>query len=207
MLCGLALVPNESMRKDIVSFRNNNAQLISGPELGLEQNIPHLSIVQCPFSPEALTSEVAEEILDAFGAKKIAPGCLTYLAYQPKAWVFANVVHDAFLDDLQDAAMQVLKSKIQTQEIELGKDFSGYSKRQVAYYARYGYRYLREEFSPHITLGRTVDHQEFVAPELVRSFAKELAGREFTYERLAFYRAGESGVFAEELAAVELDQN
>lgn len=204
MLCGLALVPNEITKKDIVNFRQENSHLISGPELGLNINIPHLSIVQCPFNPEILTKSVAERILQEFGTNKFNQGCFTHLAYQPDAWIFANVVHDFQLDELQNAAMKVLEPKINIQEINLDKDFSGYSKRQVAYYARYGYRYLREEFTPHITLGRTVNNNDFVAPELVKNFAVTLAGINFSYDRLAFYRAGDSGVFAEELASVSI---
>jgi len=54
-LYGLALVPCLSDIAAIIDFQHRARRLIGGPVLSTETNLPHVSILQCPFRKEDLT--------------------------------------------------------------------------------------------------------------------------------------------------------
>lgn len=204
MLCGLALLPSQEASEALIDFRNEMSSYIGGPKLGLTENLPHVSVIQCPFDPDQLTSDEIESILESFSFNSAMKGTFSVATYQPVGWIFADVVHDRWLDLLQGHALDHLKELIADDEINLEKTFSGYSDKQIAYYSRFGYRYIGEEYRPHVTLGRTLDGERRLAPEVVRAFSKKLAGLDFSFTRLAFYEAGESGTFSREIAGINI---
>ena len=200
---GLALLPDEEMTGRLIALQGRHEEELGGPALGVKKNLPHVSILQCPFVEERLTEALLEELREM--VEQSAPAAvLSHVSYQPVGWVFANLVRDPWMSRLQADALSLLEPFIDGGRIDTSKDFTGYSKQEVAYYSRYGYRYLFEEFRPHFTIGRTRSGSTGVSAELQKDFLKHFAGSEVRFRKLAFYQAGNHGAFARPLAEVGL---
>ena len=88
-LFGFALLPNIEIQKEIISFRKRFPNTFEGPMLSLSENLPHISILQCPFSENIPIKDIIENT----NSKYQLPITLTWdkLIYQPVGWVFANI--------------------------------------------------------------------------------------------------------------------
>lgn len=206
MLCGLAVLPCRRDQSRLIDFQKEHRDLLSGPELGLSENLPHVSVFQSQFDREDLSENILETVRAEalLSGKEKLTSVLTSVGYQPDNWAFVHVGCEDWMIDLQRSAISSLGDLIRADEIDLEKDFGGYSKQEAAYYGHYGYRYVGSEFRPHFTIGRTPKGQDYVPSSVVCNFAKKLAGIDVAFERLAFYEAGESGAFARTLAEVDL---
>lgn len=205
MLCGLALLPNQELQQRLIDFQSKYESLLTGPRLGLTQNLPHVSIFQSQLNPHELKesdlSEVLSNTFDDFSNP--FETTLTCAAYQPEYWAFANVVKYDWMVALQRSSVRLLNDRILREDIDLHKDFGGYSKQQVAYFAHFGYRYIEEEYSPHFTIGRT-NRVPFLEPVIQEAFSQELAGTAVQFTKLAFYEAGPSGSFARAIHSIDI---
>lgn len=208
-LTGVALLPQASTLKQIVEFRREHASDIAGPVLGMERNLPHTSILQCPFDETALTPGLLaelnarwSEILDGL----VPAAELGQVYYQPTGWMFIDIPAPSWIRAVQRAFLNLMDRFIDRSAIACKTDYTGYTEAEKANYERFGYRYVGTSFRPHITLGRTTGRcAQEISPHVVASFDKQLAGQRFRYERIAFYRAGEFGALAEVIA--EADQS
>ena len=185
---GFALLPREGIQRLLVDFRREHSDEIAGPALGMDSNLPHTTLLQCPYQPD----------LDYLGFLQLARGpvasSFVEVCYQPVGWVFARVARTPELVALQGALLEATTPLIDTSRIDRSKDMRGYSERERMNYLAYGYRYLKEQYRPHVTLGRTACGRESVSAELVDDFRRKLTGTPVVFDRLAFYEAGEFGV-------------
>lgn len=202
-LTGIALLPPPEVRQAIVDFQHENADCIDGPELGMDENLPHTSILQCPFDEAlnrgALLAHLAGHIRqgDAFMQ-------LGHLYYQPSDWIFGALENRQWLFDLQMVALQLSEVHIDRSRISQ-RTQPGLTIEEQVSYERYGYRYVGSCYRPHITIGRTPNRTESLPEGLAGRFADSgLVGMTFEPAAIAFYRAGESGSFAESLAWLDL---
>jgi len=211
-LFGLALVPCSADIAAIVDFRRRAGHLIAGPMLGSTINLPHVSILQCPFQEEALTQPLLDSIAESWFAKRncsTVVGQFGSLHYQPVEWVFGMIVPipmsadiSPWCADLQKLALDRMERFIDTTQIDTTRDTSQYTSCEREAYLRYGYRYVGDTFCPHVTLGRTVGNPSSLCPELLCIYDESLAERHLTFDQLVFYRAGEYGVLAEIVQSV-----
>lgn len=203
---GLALLPDEELAERLVAFQERHEKELDGPTLGMEENLPHVSILQCPFVKEHLTETLLGEIRDMLEQPN-PTAVLSHVSYQPVGWAFANLVKEPWMSRLQADALPLLEMFIDSGKIDTSKDFAGYSRQEVAYYSRYGYRYLFEEFRPHFTIGRTSSGSTSVSAALQKDFLKYFAGVAVRFRKLAFYQAGAHGAFARSLAEIDLQSS
>ncbi|MFF7339439.1 hypothetical protein ACFZAT_19095 [Streptomyces sp. NPDC008163] len=81
---------------------------------------------------------------------------------------------------------------------DTAQDMSHFTDAERASYARFGYRYTGEAYTPHLTLGRT---DEETALALARSGPGRTAvPRTWLFDRLSCYLMGEHGAHARTLA-------
>jgi hypothetical protein len=114
------------------------------------------------------------------------------LYYQPNGWIFADVMKTNELCILQNELLKESESYIDAKSIAIDVNMNAYCGGQKSNYLKYGYRYIGEEFIPHITLGRTHSAQHITA-ELVADFKNAFFGTTFIYDKLVYYEAGEFG--------------
>lgn len=203
MLTGIALLPDAATRRDLVAFQRGHGSQIAGPSLGTEENLPHMSVLQCHFD-DALDRDLVLDALVKQLSKSRRPLVMGELVYQPRAWIFAEVRRDPWLVELQGLALELTEHSIDL-TMNSTRPSAEMSPEERTSYLRYGYRYVGPAFMPHITLGRTPDSRTGLAAGLVDDFRAAFTNRSVPAVEVAFYRAGESGAFAERLASRLLD--
>jgi len=191
VLFGFALLPNVETQKDIISFRKRFSDIFEGPMLSLSENLPHISILQCPFSENIPIKNIIENANSHFQL----PITLMWenLIYQPVGWVFANVQKNPILFSLQSYLLKQSGKFINRSSIDTDKSIKGYTKEETDNYFQYGYRYIGEAYKPHITIGR-IDESIEIPLSAVLDFNNNFSEQEVRFDRIAYYEAGVFGV-------------
>ena len=197
------MLPDAATRAMLVEWRAAWDHLVDPPRLGLARNLPHTSIMQCPFFPERLTLDALQRIAGRMEGP-LPRAAFTAVCFKPRNWIFLKYAPTSGLAALQGAALDILRDGVDFAAIERRPSYAGYTALESENYERWGYRYVGEAFAPHITLARLPAGAEGLPREIVEDFRERVAGRSFAFEALAFYEAGEGGAFARELARVPL---
>ena len=192
-LVGLGLIPDESIVTALITFRQRWEGSIGGPMLGTQSNIPHISMYQFP-SDDPANLLIPESLGPPTGSFLH----WTQLAYQPVGWIFANVAREDWIDNYQALVVQSLLPQLDHRLLQEKEELVGYSDKEKENYLRFGYKYVADEFRPHVTLGRTNDNQTSVPRECIDDFGRQ----PFTKERIplskvVLYRAGPLGELVE----------
>jgi len=207
-LTGVALIPTQELIEKIVSFRNASSAEITGPLLGSNINFPHVSILQCPFRAGVLNESRLLSIVDQFRSEKgdsMLEGAIGCLYIQPVGWVFAGIDLSGSGLVIQRIALSQLEAGIDDKAIDIQRDMTGYTAQEKLNFQKYGYRYIGNEFKPHITIGRTFnDHQLKILDVTEERFKNSLRGRVIPFRRLVAYRAGEFGSLSEIISEVAI---
>lgn len=199
MLFGLALLPSRPDQERLIEFQRRHRALLPEPVLGLDQNVPHLSVLQCPFREELL-NPAALNLL----ASRVLPfrpsqrPIFTHAYYQPLGRIFAGVSLAGWDRKLQQEALIALEPLIDCSRIDRS-GLGALNQPERANQERYGYRFVGESYRPHITLGAT-DHR-FLDPGLMEDFEAQFTGTPIDFTRLAFYRSGAFGSAQEIIAS------
>jgi hypothetical protein len=172
------------------------------PRLTQAGNLPHVTLMQGPFHEGMNHREILESIgnLTTLRGEVSAPS--RGVAYQPKGWVFLNLVKTPALEEYQKACLTTVGPHMDLSAVDWDKDVSSYTRDETESYMTYGYRYVGAAFSPHITLGRT---DEEGAKSLASvAAAGGLGSGDWVFDRLSFYVMGEEGAHAAQLAVFPL---
>lgn len=186
-LYGFALLPSVAVQQEVIDFQQRHLDELNGPVLGLDTNLPHTSVLQHPYVQGvdyAPYLGLAESAIEA---------TWTDCYYQPVGWLFAGVQSNPAMRRLQDRLLEATKRHIDTTQIDQRADLSKLTKLEAQNYQAYGYRYVGDAYRPHVTIGRASDDRGDLSPELKRDFQKTFSGKSFSYDRIAFYEAGEFG--------------
>jgi hypothetical protein len=121
---GVALIPSAGIVEDLVSFRYGQGRRITGPVLGTEMNVPHLTLLQSVFYPDSLTLANLTEALRRFRAGYPGPveGRFTSAYLQPRDWVFAGVDTGKWGAVLQRAVIAEFEGDIDPLGIDRNRD-------------------------------------------------------------------------------------
>ncbi|MDQ6948964.1 MAG: hypothetical protein M3256_22560 [Actinomycetota bacterium] len=204
-LIGIAALSSRGFMQAIIDFQARHGDIVEGPRLGLDTNLPHVTIVQCPFvdsfDAEDVLATLASDVLGGVG-RSLDP---LNVSYYPLGWLFLNIACAEWLIALQDQALVTMERFIDHSEIDRSKDLAAYTSLERSNYLRYGYRYIGQAFRPHITLGRVeagVDLE--CSKELSDAFGVEVGYTERRVERLVFYKAGEAGALSSIIAEIDI---
>ncbi|MFG1806245.1 2'-5' RNA ligase family protein [Streptomyces sp. NPDC049040] len=195
---GVALLPRADHLRSAIRVQ----QEVAGghtlqPPLTPEGNLPHTTVFQGPFL-DTLEPDVE---LDRIGGALSLPEEIrlhsTGVVYQPTGWVFLSLERPPLLEKLQDVVVGALAPHLDRDAFDTAKEVSRFTDNERTSYARYGYRYTGEAYTPHITLGRT---EEQAAQALVRdAAARSSVPAAWIFDRLSFYVMGEHGAHAQTL--------
>jgi len=185
----------------LVDFRASMGSLIDGPPLGTTTCVPHVSVLQCPFHPAAVTGAMLDRIISITSREVglfTSEAQLGDVYVQPVGWVFAETRFPEGIRHLQDRALSLMIDYIDTDAIDPNYDYRGHTAAEIANHRRFGYRYIGAQYRPHITLGRCWESD--LPAGVQAAYRRDLLGTSVTFDRIAFYRAGESGTVVEVLA-------
>ena len=185
----------------LVDFRASMGSLIDGPPLGTTTCVPHVSVLQCPFHPAAVTKAMLDAMLtdlDRDSDASVSEAELGDVYVQPVGWVFAETRFPEGIRRLQDRALSLMVNHIDTDAIDPDYDYRGHTAAEIAHHRRFGYRYIGAQYRPHITLGRCWESD--LPAGVQAAYCRDLLGASVVFDRIAFYLAGESGTVVEVLA-------
>ncbi|WUH93648.1 2'-5' RNA ligase family protein [Streptomyces sp. NBC_00433] len=194
---GVALLPRADHLRTAIRVQHEVAGgHILHPPLTAEGNLPHTTVFQGPFldtlTPEAELERIRGALTLPGEVRLNSPG----IVYQPTGWVFLSLERSPLLEKLQDVVLAALAPHLD-REAFAPKDTSQYTDAEKAGYARYGYRYTGEAYTPHITLGHA---EEETARALVRAAGERSSvPGSWIFDRLSFYVMGEHGAHARTL--------
>lgn len=200
-LYGLAILPNLSDSKKILELRNSLGDLLEGPVLGLDINLPHATILQCPFDPRFLDTNLLKDIAKKLSGNYFSP--VNRIELRKPNWIFAMLENSDPLKELQSHALALMKDFILVSKIQPRCPTPHYSTAELDYYNRYGYRYLFDEYIPHVTLGLLPKSKNDIKPIQEILHASSLS-KGLNFNRIAFYKAGYAGTFIQTLVQQEL---
>jgi hypothetical protein len=189
-LYGFALLPKKEVQEKIISFRKKYSDVFFGPMLSLSENLPHVSILQCPF----FVNMPVKSIIKMANENLHPPITLKWenLIYQPVGWVFANIYKTPSLSALQMFLLENCEKYIDYSMIDQHNPLKGYNEREKEYYLKYGYRYIGDEYKPHVTIGR-IDESTQIPENAVLDFKTTFSESEIEFDRIAYYEAGKFG--------------
>lgn len=192
---GIALLPDEETSQKIIEFRNSR-QDISGPKLGLDTNLPHLSLFQGMYpediDPTIVFSQIKRKAQTWDSVK------FSKLSWEHGDWVFANVEIEKDILHMHDSALR-FSSPVMSAPIVASGIAKWRQVEQDAFY-KFGYRYAGKAYQPHITLGSG----EFITEAMDEEFQALFSGNRVSFEKAVFYSAGERGVLAEVIHSIDL---
>jgi hypothetical protein len=171
---GIALLPNEDYTRRFIELQRRTSDFLDlVPKFSVEGNVPHLTVVQGTFPSRMDFSSLmsaAHRNLPTTGHLTLYP---TQFVYKPVGWIFLEVRKDQGIDTVHRAVADVAASHLVAPSAESGKT-SSYTPEEISNYEKYGYRYMYDQFYPHITLGRLNREPTPHEIERVTAIAREL---------------------------------
>jgi 2'-5' RNA ligase len=205
-LTGIAVLPDDEFADVLIEFQSRHSSLVDGPVLGRSSNLPHVSILQCPYTDELPSERILSELARVARKHNHLTIDLQRVRYQPVGWLFLGVARTEWLDAVHDCGLGITEPYIDRGAIDLTKDMSGYSELEYLNYTRYGYRYIGRAYQPHFTLGR-IDRTAYEQTALDGAFDAFLEENGISSpraDRLVVYRAGLHGALDTVLAEESL---
>lgn len=197
-LVGVGLLPELEILDSLIEFSERWQSEVGSPRLGRLVNLPHVSVYQLPVR----RVEEFIEALEQLGGLQAESTELQELVYQPVGWLFASVVRNSWMLDLQKIVVTEVDQFLDRSAMKQAHQLHGYTEDEKSSYLRHGYRYVGRPFKPHFTIGRTDLPELSLSADCLRDYQMLLHGRAVRFDRVVAYRAGHHGSLAEILAVL-----
>ena len=201
MNTGIAIVPEIKALHRLVELQRSLLQIASlSPLLGTEENLPHITLLQgktvaplCSHSELEYLASQLQTMSDGVSLR------ISQFEYIEGGWYFLKIHRDDWLQTLHDTAFAICRDRLIVDHNETN-DFLGYNEEQKQNHLQYGYRYIGTQFTPHFTIGRTLDKKRSTHEEKFLEIVNtEISNFVIYPDRFTLYRMGENGSHALEL--------
>lgn len=172
---GLGLAPNDP--EPLIRFRKALGNAVTGPELGLDENVPHLPLFQGRFDPDDV------DILE-FAPEGQVLGVLSGYRVSEPDELLVDFVIQPEVYDLARRVTDEMRHRLVRVPSDWDVDRSAWPDDQLDAFNETGYRYSYEAWCPHIFLG-SVPHGLLPAPGAFRSGLMSLP---IYFDRFVVYR-------------------
>lgn len=126
-------------------------------------------------------------------------------SYQPNNWLFADFKSSSSLVSLHESSLVNASCFIDSSLIDASRDMSGYSLTERDYFLKYGYRYVKECFRPHVTLGRVSSSFSECLPFFLDDYFFDVfSSNVVVFDRFVSYEAGVFGSLYRVVSCVSL---
>ena len=201
---GITLVPLYETLEELIELQMQMRKIDPlTPQLGLSNNLPHITILQGQSERELVSVDELAAIGEQFC---ISVPSLTLevksFSYFPAGWYFLMTGSIAELRSLQQSVLQICADRIR---IPAERDTSTFTPAELEQFKWYGTRGVGECYHPHLTLGRT----EAQAPSPREAELREIVesawlGQSIPIERVCLCALGENGSHSETIYSIEL---
>ncbi len=208
---GIAMIPDSETLQTIVSLQQQVITICPlKPVLAKNTNLPHMTLLQGRFSNLAAVHQSIynlQKYLQDIYLKQPAAFNFHQLKciYQAPGWYFLQPNPHTIGHQAHQICFNALKNIMVLLEGDRQKNMSGYSTSEVSNYKQYGYRYIQQDFCPHLTLGQTLNRSSSEEIDFwiqsLRSQQLNISGR---FERITLYQVGDFGSHAESLMDLKI---
>lgn len=174
---GVGLIPDAHTCATLVGIRSMLTDYgVTGPLLGIDTNLPHVSLFQGEFSHAFEPWRVLEALQSYVRSSEVRMSmswrCVTYY---PVDWLFLLCDVTEELREAQRVVLDELEPHLLEDTIDSSRRLNGLTAAERESYSRYGYRYVGDAFLPHVTLGRVTE--ERASRAVAAAQAAVVAGR------------------------------
>lgn len=191
MFGGVALIPEKDTMKKFIALREKYDEHFISPPLGIESNLPHMTIFQSYFDDDIDYHYVLSSLSQR--SEYVKNLKIQYVGYVPQGWIFSYINNNESLQRLHNDSFMSLRDHIAHDEVPREIDFTGFNESEKQYHLTYGYKYLFEQYSPHITLGVSCDDYMNTLNSIHDEYNDVLLGQDIVFDRIVFYEAGVFG--------------
>tara|TARA_Y100000385_G_scaffold6418_1_gene7101 strand:+ start:462 stop:1082 length:621 start_codon:yes stop_codon:yes gene_type:complete len=193
---GIALIPEQREIDILIEYQNELGKKFSNlrPILGKEVNVPHVTIFQGQFKKGFDHQAIFRAILEKYSLHlKNLWLQISDFEILNDMWLFLNV-EDEFniLCSVQDDILKMTKGNM-----EISNSIpSYYSNIEKEYFEKYGYRFAKELFRPHITLGKIANLGKKEKKEIkhfTQEFLEMKKFEDINIENFVFHELGDGG--------------
>lgn len=206
MNIGFALIPNRIFLDKLIQFQwDINQKYNFKPSFSLEKNLPHITILQGTFA-----DSLDYEAIALLVAKKLEQGNNTLffseIIVKGLGWYFLLCKKDPWLKALHEYACNLLQEyMVVTEAVQTADDLAYLTPIEKRHQLTYGYRYMKDAYLPHITLGRHIaEYQEKILLYCQRLWRVYALSTSQHIERLTVYEMGVNGAHAKTLLQYNL---
>ena len=191
MFGGIALIPEKEIMKKFVTLRRKYDEYFISPPLGIESNLPHMTIFQSYFDDDIDYHYVLSSLSQR--SEYVKNLKIQHVGHVPQGWIFSYINNNESLQRLHNDSFMSLCDHIVHGEIPGEIDFTHFNEREKQYHLTYGYKYLFEQYRPHITLGVSCDDYMNTLSSIRDEYNDIFLGEDIVFDRIAFYQAGVFG--------------
>ena len=194
MKVGIAITPNIELIEKLIVFQNRCSSIVKlEPLFGYDINRPHISLVHGDFDK----STNFKFILDSISSKtKNIMIKFSKIKYMPIGWFFLMVKKNEPLVNIHNSTFDLVKHNFIPPKKPIRKQIDHYSVLEKENYLKYGYRYIKEAYLPHITLGRIdSEYDEGYTLEFQRLFNISELNQTYKFDKICIFKLGPNGSY------------
>ena len=196
MKYSFSLIPESEDLDFIISLQNILIKKYPDikPVLQKKTNIPHITLIQGIFSSEFDQQKTINKIYKDLGilTEKLVLN-LEKLIIKDGKWLFLKIKENPILTKMHNLTFDLTKNFLTKGDIK--HDISLYTPNEEKYFKKYGYRYIKEAYLPHFTLGSSpkilTDKDLKICNDLLSSCLEEKSS--IVIDDLVFNQMGEFG--------------
>ena len=204
---GIALIPDQSCLRELVRLQQAVRAIEPlQPILGEAEYLPHITLLQGD-SAQPLGSIDLLETLAATILTMQFQLSVTAVSYVRRGWYFLDVQPIQQLRLLHDMVFRACKDRLIPPSSFEATALAGYTYSHVDNFMKFGYRYIGDDYRPHVTIGRTRDkHISRNDVELQAALSAAVETLRFSISTVTSYRMGVNGGHLETLASIPVSQ-
>jgi 2'-5' RNA ligase len=176
------------------------------PKLGTTFNVPHITLIQ----GQIKEINYKKVLIDIFNQLKVTDlkfrihGCKTY----QDGWVFLLIEPSNILEEIHLQSFEAIKNHmISPSKEDVEKKLPYYNEIEKSYFTKYGHRYIKEAYLPHITLGKIENSKEVDAIFIDNQINQYLKNKELHYinlSKLSYHEIANFGNYTKEIFSLLL---
>lgn len=196
MKYGIALIPEEKEIDIFIKYQNGLKELFPNlrPTLGKNTNIPHITLFQGKFKENFDYKILLNDVIDRYYSKlKNLKLQVSDFQILNGRWFFLNVDDNKGL--LQSIHEDILR-KIEKNIILDNPAPNYYNLQEKKCYEKYGYRFSKDLYIPHITLGMIQDLVSQDQDEIKRftqNFLEKEKVQNISIKNIIYHELGNNG--------------
>lgn len=204
---GIALIPDQTGLRELVRLQQAVRAIEPlQPILSEAEYLPHITLLQGNSILPLGSVDLLETLATAISTMQFQLSVAS-VSYVRRGWYFLDVQPIQQLRLLHDFTFQACQDRLIPPSSIEPTALEGYTASHVDNYMKFGYRYVGDDYRPHVTIGRTRDkHVSRNDVELQAAISAAVETLRFSISTVTSYRMGVNGGHLETLASISVSQ-